>query len=118
LLISHVHENLRSERTSSCAVVSLGNGMMGAQILTIRLLVKVMDVLGGGSKTQEESMSSMTISLGRSFLRFACHDEGTNGTKMGQRRFLTSPSFVWCHTQCLVVKTVLQIYCVNQCSIP
>jgi hypothetical protein len=98
--------------------MSLGNGMMGAQLLLIHRLIKITDVLGGSAKTQEDSISSMMISLCRSLSRFACRDEGTKITKMGQSKLYTCPSFVCCHTQCLVVKTVLQIDRVNQCSIP
>jgi hypothetical protein len=97
--------------------MSLVNGMMGTQLLTIRCLV-VTNVLGGGATNQEASMSSMTIILGRSLSRFSCRDEGTKSMKMGQSRFYTCPRLVHCHTQGLVVKTVLQIDRVNQCSIP
>jgi hypothetical protein len=49
MLISHVHENLRSKRKVSFAVMSLINNMMCAQNFTIDRLVEVAGMLGDGA---------------------------------------------------------------------
>jgi hypothetical protein len=48
MFISNFHENLRSRRTVSLAIMRLINGIMCAQLFMICRLIKVPDVLGGG----------------------------------------------------------------------
>jgi hypothetical protein len=49
MLISHVHNSLRSRRAASFAVMSLINNMMRAQLFMICHLVEASDMLGGGT---------------------------------------------------------------------